>query len=575
MVLGNLVAYKTRLFLCLGAFSSYTLSIYYHIRSSDSLDIILKNLRDFKEPSFGDAALRRENDNDDIINKQWFASLYPKDLTKAKLYKRTAGARVWDVSTAHIIKKRRKPRQAVFSWKRHGTRHGKRGDSDDDYMNAPAVKRFMTRKERRKRDRLVEQIKEYAATEWHYYNKIFNNNYEAGRVYTGQLPRRDVDEDDEGCVPVSTWHLYVPTTCNFVHEVDMGRGVVARSFADDDGDGGVGDVPRLKYMFSGAARQAWLLDGTNATATNNGTSTSATTTTMTTTSSPPVVLKTLRWTRNIVPAQANRQRRDAVATERLTSSPHVVDIYGYCSTSAINEYADGGDFYHANADGDDNDGNVVATPAEKLLFARDAALGLAAIHGVDGPDHVTTMVHHDIRRHNFLLVGGKLKYHDFNQARFLRWNPKTEKRCGFAWEEKCEGNDVDVYPRSPEECRNATTPDRNLSERVEIYRLGVFFFQLLTNEYPYKFEPYNTTSPSPSKRRPSYARVLSWILDPTKEPTIPREYEDSDDPAVKVLILAIRKAMEWDETKRLGARSLAESLDIGTELAIMLRKDQR
>ena len=57
-------------------------------------------------------------------------------------------------------------------------------------------------------------------------------------------------------------------------------------------------------------------------------------------------MKTLLWNREFTPNMANSQRRDALATERLTSSPHVVDIYGYCSTSVLNEYADGGDFFH-------------------------------------------------------------------------------------------------------------------------------------------------------------------------------------------------------------------------------------
>ena len=39
----------------------------------------------------------------------------------------------------------------------------------------------------------------------------------------------------------------------------------------------------------------------------------------------------------------DKQRRDAVAMEQLSASPHVADIYGCCSAAALVDYADGGD----------------------------------------------------------------------------------------------------------------------------------------------------------------------------------------------------------------------------------------
>ena len=39
----------------------------------------------------------------------------------------------------------------------------------------------------------------------------------------------------------------------------------------------------------------------------------------------------------------DRHRKDALASERLSKSPYVVDIYAYCSNSAIFEYGDKGD----------------------------------------------------------------------------------------------------------------------------------------------------------------------------------------------------------------------------------------
>ena len=53
-----------------------------------------------------------------------------------------------------------------------------------------------------------------------------------------------------------------------------------------------------------------------------------------------VVVKTLRYDREFYDEYYELHRRDAVAMERLSSSPFVMDIYGHCGQSALNELAD-------------------------------------------------------------------------------------------------------------------------------------------------------------------------------------------------------------------------------------------
>ncbi|KAL7476848.1 hypothetical protein ACHAW6_002680 [Cyclotella cf. meneghiniana] len=55
------------------------------------------------------------------------------------------------------------------------------------------------------------------------------------------------------------------------------------------------------------------------------------------------VLKTLRMTHDFKDRNYDRHCKDALASERLSKSPNVVDIYAYCSNSAIFEYGDAGD----------------------------------------------------------------------------------------------------------------------------------------------------------------------------------------------------------------------------------------
>ena len=99
---------------------------------------------------------------------------------------------------------------------------------------------------------------------------------------------------------------------------------------------------------------------------------------------------------------------------------------------------------------------------------------------------------------------------------------------------------------------------------METYHFGAFLFRLLTDGYPYKFEPEGPQQPQ--------SQVLQWVLDENWQPTFPTDVGESTNPAVKVLVHAIRKAMAYDADKRISSRSLAESLDIGTELVEMLQK---
>lgn len=55
-----------------------------------------------------------------------------------------------------------------------------------------------------------------------------------------------------------------------------------------------------------------------------------------------VVLKTQRLERDVLPEYYELHQRDALAMERLTLSSHILNIYGYCGKSAINELSNFG-----------------------------------------------------------------------------------------------------------------------------------------------------------------------------------------------------------------------------------------
>ena len=55
------------------------------------------------------------------------------------------------------------------------------------------------------------------------------------------------------------------------------------------------------------------------------------------------VLKTKRYKHDFTDRNFDRYRRDALAMERLSFAPNVLNMYGFCGVTALVDYADGGD----------------------------------------------------------------------------------------------------------------------------------------------------------------------------------------------------------------------------------------
>jgi hypothetical protein len=87
--------------------------------------------------------------------------------------------------------------------------------------------------------------------------------------------------------------------------------------------------------------------------------------------------------------------------ERLTSSPHVINVFGFCGHSALSEYADGPSVGEL---ADKSKRKVLA----RLKIASDIAHGVADVHGIDG-DGNATFVHLDVNPANVVSIDGTLK----------------------------------------------------------------------------------------------------------------------------------------------------------------------
>jgi hypothetical protein len=82
-------------------------------------------------------------------------------------------------------------------------------------------------------------------------------------------------------------------------------------------------------------------------ATHSSHITSSITTATNNTNNNKIVLKTLRYEHEFDLRNWDRHRRDAIAMERLSASPFVLDIYASCGNSGLTEYAPGGSIENA------------------------------------------------------------------------------------------------------------------------------------------------------------------------------------------------------------------------------------
>jgi serine/threonine protein kinase len=205
------------------------------------------------------------------------------------------------------------------------------------------------------------------------------------------------------------------------------------------------DYPVVGYIHDGGFRTAWRIteyDGTLR------------------------VLKTLKYIqrRHFDLDNLERHRRDAIATEQLTASSYIADIYGHCAQSALVDYSDKVSMYHIFKHQDD-----LYTHDELFQIAFDAVAAVADTHHFN-KDNRATIVHHDIKPNQWIYLDGMYKLNDFNVAKFLSWNTEKNQHCGQE-----SGYSTGRW-QAPEQYHE-TAP---LSEKSDVYSLGNVLYYLLT-----------------------------------------------------------------------------------------------
>ena len=306
---------------------------------------------------------------------------------------------------------------------------------------------------------------------------------------------------------------------------------------------------------------------------------------------------TVRIERDFLPEYYELHRRDALAMERLTFSPYVLDIYGYCGQSAINELADFGiegmSSLEKIARSFRGMEDIEPVSKIKLQLASMVAAGVSHVHSIDHPDFpypvendsdddpnkdydgekkkrsllgdidggrakVTsnaTLVHYDLNPRNIAVVRrGKPKLNDFNVAEFMTWDAENNRTCGFS------GRFREPWWRAPEEMHfhmpsNYTDhrpPPAPLTEKIDIYSLGNILMEILTSHSPWGLMQKGKAE---EETRPKVARG--------ELPEFPDDFNVTkltSDPALMAIDRAMRKCLRFRPEDRPTAGEIAAEL---------------
>ena len=160
---------------------------------------------------------------------------------------------------------------------------------------------------------------------------------------------REPLEDDE-CKARHEWQKGAYPVCNILHEYELGQlstmfgRAERRGLRRNEGEG----EEIVRHLSNGYWRDVWLLSKASGSFDDDSAPRGYDSNNETSSSSSRyveeiTVLKTLRYEHDFTDRNYERHRKDALASERLSRSPNVVDIFAYCSDSAVFEYGKGGD----------------------------------------------------------------------------------------------------------------------------------------------------------------------------------------------------------------------------------------
>ncbi|WP_405295013.1 Hsp70 family protein [Methanobrevibacter sp.] len=203
----------------------------------------------------------------------------------------------------------------------------------------------------------------------------------------------------------------------------------------------------------------------------------------------------------------------------------------------VMEYVSGGDLErYLNSFSENN----IFMPIERCLdIIRQILSGLNTLHSANPP-----IVHRDLKPHNVLV-----SFNDFGNI-IIKISD-----FGFAKEITTKVSDIDIAGTRPYMAPELF--EKSVSTRSDIYAVGVIFYQLLTNHFPYDVEGYSNSElmdlkpwskelKAPSHYNGQVFDELDKIVLKCLDANPSNRYGDADD-----LLRDVQKAMDKYKSKRI------------------------
>ncbi len=276
---------------------------------------------------------------------------------------------------------------------------------------------------------------------------FFDDDYFRGLVNT--MDKNGLVNEKKRCRKIAEHELNLPN-CNEFHQIDRSD-----------------PSHQIKYLNEGAYRQVFSAIHSYGNQTE------------------VIAIKDLSIDHDLSYEEYEFIRMDAIVAERLSASPRIYDIYGFCGIGILSEYFHFGDIEGDVTGGDEGyakpgtlkDEEEVKpqnnlTGIEKLVLALEMAESLADLHGYPNG----AISHDDLNLSQYLLNKDKtrLKLNDFNRAEFLLYDEENGEYCQWT-----NGHGYGDW-RAPEEFQ-----DHPLTEQIDVWSLANNMYTLLTGLYPF------------------------------------------------------------------------------------------
>ncbi|KAL3917376.1 MAG: hypothetical protein SGILL_004743 [Bacillariaceae sp.] len=289
------------------------------------------------------------------------------------------------------------------------------------------------------------------------------------------------------------------------------------------------EAPRLeyqaKYLNEGAYRQVMVLKHSFAQHAEN------------------IILKDIQYSHDFVIGDYEFTRMDAMVAERLTASPRIYDIYGFCGQGIISEFFSHGDLESVTIPDDfkpEKNGTLEFYNdfdlEQKLMISLQMAEAIADLHGYPGG----VITHQDIQLSQFLFNENatRIVLNDFNRAEFMLWDDENQDYCKYT-----EGRGNGDW-RSPEEFY-----DNPLNEEVDVYSLGNNMYSIFTGLWVfYDSKDTKETQKRVKEGEKPYLDPRYKIKDPIQAQLIDiidscLTYNPSKRPSIFEVITALRETL--------------------------------